>query len=522
MAIGFTYKDIHSSFFDVEIIDYKNQFFPENSGSTESPSGRIGAFYFGPNIGERTIEIQIQILADSLDDLSEKASEVADWLMQTDNIERSLTIDEDRDKVYFGRFEGTTDIERRLYNGLVTLNFVCSDPHAYYEQQDMKLKQGSTELHVQGSQPTRPIINAVLKEDITSLSIATRDKYVYLGDGVDPDTGETPVKPSEIIINDPMNDLTRWTPVTKEELTFQLDYKNGEIDGTYTSNENAIYPSDFGVGDNWHGPMSKIVLSQSLDNWKVRIRVQNMASAQSQQGKLEIYLVDPNGDRIGLLQVKDNDPNSEVNYIKLEIGTQYSTSYPQKILYNETGKITKTYKTVQKKVKVNGKYKTINEKVQTGSYSEFRDFYGYLELTKLGNTFSVEVVKYDKNIKPITIKKLSFIDTENKYIKKLAQLNIYAAAWGTRDPNYALKFADTRVEKLNSVLADKSQIIAQKGEEIMVDCETETIYKDGVPFMQNLAIGSKWIDLLGGESMLLNVAPFSAAEWYLSYRPKSF
>ncbi|HGX1667597.1 TPA: phage tail protein, partial [Listeria innocua] len=153
---------------------------------------------------------------------------------------------------------------------------------------------------------------------------------------------------------------------------------------------------------------------------------------------------------------------------------------------------------------------------------EFRDFYGYLELTKLGNTFSVEVVKYDKNIKPITIKKLSFIDTENKYIKKLAQLNIYAAAWGTRDPNYALKFADTRVEKLNSVLAAKPQIIAQKGEEIMIDCETETIYKDGVPFMQNLAIGSKWIDLLGGESMLLNVAPFSAAEWYLSYRPKSF
>ncbi|OEP70413.1 distal tail protein Dit [Listeria monocytogenes] len=522
MSLGFTYKGIHSFDKHVEIIDIKPPLFPQNEGNTESVSGRIGAFYFGPNVGQRGIQLEIQIIGDSLKELSERATSVADWLMQVDAEERSLVIDDAPEKTYYGRFEGPTDLDRLLYNGRATLNFVCSDPYVYYEQEEFELTSESNKLPVRGSQPTSPVIGAVIKQDVTYIAVSNKDDYLYIGEGVDPDTGETPLKPSEIVINDPMNDISRWASVTTNTLTFDLDYKNGKIDGSYTTTANVIKADDYGVGSQWHGPMSKVVLPQALDNWRIRMRLQNSASAQKQQGKLEIYLVDAQGRRIGLLQVKDNDANTEVNIMKLQIGAQYSTTYPEKNLFNETGTIKKTYKTVKKKKKVKGKWKIVTEKVQTGAYSETRDFYGYLILEKLGNKFNAQIVKLDSNLQPVWTKKATYTDKNNVYTRALQQLNIYSAAWSTRDPNKIMCFTDLRVEKLNIVANTAPQVIAHAGDEIHFDCETETVYKNGIPFMENFAIGSSWLSLAGGDSEVINVSPYDAADWTVSVRPRTF
>lgn len=522
MSIGFTFKGKHSSDLGVEIIDYTPPLLPENEGNTESVSGRVGSFYFGPNIGQRNIDLDIQIITDNLTDLTTQSSLIADWLMQTDNEETELVIDDNTNKTYYGRFEGESTLDKLLYNGRATVRFVCSDPYAYYPQEDFELTSGSSIVPVSGSQPTRPIIGAVLKQDITYLAVSNKDDYLYIGEGVDPDTGETPLKPSEVVINDPMNDISRWTSVTTNTLTFDLDYKNGKIDGSFTTTANVIKADDYGVGSQWHGPMSKVVLPQALDNWRIRMRLQNSASAQKQQGKLEIYLVDAQGRRIGLLQVKDNDANTEVNIMKLQIGAQYSTTYPEKNLFNETGTIKKTYKTVKKKKKVKGKWKIVTEKVQTGAYSGTRDFYGYLILEKLGNKFNAQIVKLDSNLQPVWTKKASYTDKNNVYTRALQQLNIYSAAWSTRDPNKIMCFTDLRVEKLNIVANTAPQVIAHAGDEIHFDCETETVYKNGIPFMENLAIGSSWLNLNGGDSETINVSPYDAADWTVSVRPRTF
>ncbi|EAC6723860.1 phage tail protein, partial [Listeria monocytogenes] len=324
------------------------------------------------------------------------------------------------------------------------------------------------------------------------------------------------------ILNDPMNVLATWTPMQQSDLTFQLDANNGIIDGSFTSTANVFRASDYGVGAQWHGPMSKVVLPQAQDNWRVRMRLQNIASAQKQQGKLEVYLVDEKGAKIATFQIKDNAANTEVNIVKISIGDQNVANYPEKDLFNEAGKVTKTYKTVSTRKKVNGKYKTVTEKVQTGAYNEYRDFYGYFILTKIGNQFTAEIIKLDSNIKPVWTKKKVFVDTANKYTKKLAQLNIYAAASGTHDPNRDLFFTDTLVEKLNIVANTAPQVIAHASDELMFDFETETIYKNGIPFMQNLAIGSHFFKLFGGTTEVLNVSPFEAADWTVYVRPRTF
>ncbi|EIW7258833.1 phage tail family protein [Listeria monocytogenes] len=522
MSLGFTYKGIHSFDKHVEIIDIKPPLFPQNEGNTESVSGRIGAFYFGPNVGQRGIQLEIQIIGDSLKELSERATSVADWLMQVDAEERSLVIDDAPEKTYYGRFEGPTDLDRLLYNGRATLNFVCSDPYVYYEQEEFELTSESNKLPVRGSQPTSPVIGAVIKQDVTYIAVSNKEDYLYIGEGVDPDSGETPVKPSEIILNDPMNVLATWTPMQQSDLTFQLDANNGIIDGSFTSTANVFRASDYGVGAQWHGPMSKVVLPQAQDNWRVRMRLQSIASAQKQQGKLEVYLVDEKGAKIATFQIKDNAANTEVNIVKISIGDQNVANYPEKDLFNEAGKVTKTYKTVSTRKKVNGKYKTVTEKVQTGAYNEYRDFYGYFILTKIGNQFTAEIIKLDSNIKPVWTKKKVFVDTANKYTKKLAQLNIYAAASGTHDPNRDLFFTDTLVEKLNIVANTAPQVIAHASDELMFDFETETIYKNGIPFMQNLAIGSHFFKLFGGTTEVLNVSPFEAADWTVYVRPRTF
>lgn len=180
--------------------------------------------------------------------------------MQVDAEERSLVIDDAPEKTYYGRFEGSTDLDRLLYNGRATLNFVCSDPYIYYEQEEFELTSESNKLPVRGSQPTSPVIGAVIKQDVTYIAVSNKEDYLYIGEGVDPDSGETPVKPSEIILNDPMNVLATWTPMQQSDLTFQLDANNGIIDGSFTSTANVFRASDYGVGAQWHGPMSKVVL----------------------------------------------------------------------------------------------------------------------------------------------------------------------------------------------------------------------------------------------------------------------
>ncbi|MCD1821851.1 phage tail protein, partial [Listeria monocytogenes] len=151
-----------------------------------------------------------------------------------------------------------------------------------------------------------PVIGAVIKQDVTYIAVSNKEDYLYIGEGVDPDSGETPVKPSELILNDQMNVLATWTPMQQSDLTFQLDANNGIIDGSFTSTANVFRAYDYGVGAQWHGPMSKVVLPQAQDNWRVRMRLQNIASAQKQQGKLEVYLVDEKGAKIATFQIKDN------------------------------------------------------------------------------------------------------------------------------------------------------------------------------------------------------------------------
>ncbi|MCB2822708.1 phage tail protein, partial [Listeria monocytogenes] len=78
-------------------------------------------------------------------------------------------------------------------------------------------------------------------------------------------------------------------------------------------------------------------------------------------GKLEVYLVDEKGAKIATFQIKDNAPNTEVNIVKISIGDQNVAKYPEKDLFNEAGKVTKTDKTVSTRKKVNGNYKTVTE-----------------------------------------------------------------------------------------------------------------------------------------------------------------
>ncbi|WP_241654965.1 phage tail family protein, partial [Sporolactobacillus shoreae] len=271
-----------------------------------------------------------------------------------------------------------------------------------------------------------------------------------------------------------------------------------------------------------------------------------------------LYLLDENKQKIGMIELKDNDQYNDVR-VHADIGTD-SSRY---IIYDGSGVTTDTYshqvanyrkvahttkvkKTRVVRKKVRGKWQSVKETYYTtstyyttdvyyttvynnsstggnlvSSYSEFNNFWGYLELEKKGNVFTAYVIRLDGNFNEIHRDTYTWIDSANQYTgNKLAGIAIWAASWGTKDPINYLCFTNLQVQALNDVNGSAPPIIAHVGDEIMIDCESEVIYKNGERFMQYLSVGSQWLKLQGGDTEAIGVAPIDSADFSMTYRAK--
>lgn len=517
---------------------------PEISENVQEVPGMVGKIFLGNSYGQKIFNIVVTIKAKDSQELASKIHDLTELVMTFGDGEYPMIFSNDPNYTYYGHFTGVSTPERITQNSSwrrTTLTFACSDPKGYgtYETNDMTTNPVS--LVPLGNSECYPIFTCIPKGNVTKIAVADEDgNYVFVGAGVDPDDGDATQDLEPLVFHDECNDLTSWAVVTTP--TFTLD--NAVIRGTYGTTANAIRPIDYGSNYNgkWHGPLIQKWLPSSYSDFRIRVRIVNNQYYARSQGKIELYLLSSNGARVGRIALKDNSNSKEV-----EASVQLGNGTTIKDIYKGHGAV-KSGKTQTKTIKVKNGTKTVKSKGKTTTVqlwktvkvSEdldtdiFTNFYGYLELKKIGNTYRVEIMKLTLGSNPGWSKPIVVTWTDSAKTFQSTQLAGVALYCGKYDiyedianpptayAKNALELCDITVDNIinGGNVPAKPVIIARAGEEIKINCEDHRIYKKGGYFMEKLYIGSQFLKMNGGVPKTFAFEPgLNEADWYVEYTP---
>lgn len=519
--LGLTFSGIHSQDMPIVINTITRPFSMNSSELVQEVQGMNGNVWMGNHNSSISFTIDITVIGDTRAERINNTRTIANWLFQIDNFdEQEMIFDEEPDKTYYGHFVGSSNITDLVDWGSTSLTFTCADPFAYKEQVDTDVFTSSpATLDVASQVATKPIINVQVNSDITSLALTnSNNDYIYLGNPTDDDQSQTTVNPDQNVFNDPMTNTTTWAANTS------TNYINGVVAGQYECNNYALFTgsADYGTGTGWHGPSLKefIPSSQQLQDFKVDAWVSFKSNNDASEGVCRIYLIDANNNSLGYICLKDNS-GDPFTIFQCKAGTE---SNGHDVCYtgqNHWG----IEKKVSYKKKVNGKWRWFSRWVYSGHMeNKFNDFYGVLEVKRIGNVWTATIIGMNKVQQPQYRYTYSWTDKTNAYTSpKLAGVAIYNASYGTKpvmDSANAITNVSIYQENTSGwENANQIPVIASSGDEIMIDCEAHNILKNGDSMMDQLLIGSTFFDIAAGTEVI-GYSPADKVNIALSYRPK--
>lgn len=547
---GFTFAGVHSREFNIRVVDIRRNPTPTLEENLQSVPGMVGDISQGLNIRSKVLNVDIKIVADSHEQRVELITEICEWLLPLANGEFDLVFDDEIDFTYYAHITNIAEVAKQLYSGTSTITFSCPDPMAYGEQVDLQLTENPATITPAGSSPIKPIFTCIPSQDVTKIAV-TDDKgnYAYVGSDVDLDTQQSPVDNMPRVVNDACDTFgTGWNPVPTSP-TFKME--NAVISGSsgvkiqsYNGFFSMADYNNYGspVAGQWHGAGTQLYFPATYQDFRVRARLYNIEYYPRARGKIEIYLLNSQGKRIGRMYLKDNSTGDDA-YALAEIGDQGNT---KTLWWGEGTTRDQRNKTVTikvpsgtKTVTVSGKkktvqvYRTINlqESLETGT---FTDFYGYIQIQKIGNVFSCEIMKLDQNANPAWSKPITatYTDKSGQYTDAIAGVALYIGKWDMTEDltNPVTHYTNnhmglTNLEVWNilngGVNPDQSPtVIARAGDEIKINCEDGQVYKNGAIFMNNFYIGSNMPKMQGGVPNTFAFEPsVDQAQWFIDYRP---
>lgn len=514
---------------------------PEISPENVNVPGRLGTLNMGNDIGSRQITLDVSLYCSSQEDFNEKRLYLENLVILQEPVEKPLVLDTDAQWTYYGQFTGISDFEWvNGYDYSVTLTFTCADPLKYGEQMTYNIANNILKFTPRGQKQTFPVIHAIAQKDATWCGLSTVDQFVYVGGKVDVETGETATTIYNPVLTDTAQNMDLWQRQSSETFT-QVD--NGTVGkGSYfQQSDDDINVKDFGENTGksteWYGPALKRMLTKQLANWKVTWRIQSMNNYKRAENKFELYLLDNAGKVIGKLGIKDNGEGSEQE-INVQVyradGSVKSVGQFKPTVKNKKAVALSRKQKVKKtdsKGKVTYSYITLKESLnENNSTNDLTDFYGYIEIEKVGNKFFATVVKLDtKNRNELNRWESVWTDEFDTFKKDLAGFVLYAGkrsitedAKGISYKSNYLAFCDLKVYeraeiKEETILSSTPEVIIWEGDELIFDCERGRIYKNGQLFMDAMHIGTDFIKFIGGVQDEIVFA--EGFDWTMHIRP---
>lgn len=479
---------------------------------------------------------------------------------------------------YWGHITAISDpapINPGMYDMTLTITFVQSDPRATLPQVEKPLNNGLNTITVDGTARTAPVIQVIPKRPLKYIGFNLNGGQFGLGPE-SPEDQATAVQPDISVINDPIASMGMWTSDPNAVGGIKTDGKykyqgSAEIDSNTTVMKVAIVngKKDFGamptnpLDTAWLGPTYRYTgMTEALTNYRVRAGLHHMRYSGTHNGramgKVQLSLLDASGSTIGRFVIGDHmqggktyvalqlckpgstfdDGNYKTLYWgygpsgafsnkrdeKVKIKTGTTTKTVTKTSRSKSGKVTK--KTIKENV---DKYVTTVNKEERNCLT---NAWVFMDLTKSGNVYTWELHQYSlydghpyRNRNKYLIASGRWVDTNNEYESALGGFGqTFLKHPITEDFNKVIYKApymtltDLKVWKHTQPQPNEPTYIANAGEEIVMDCETDTVTVNGR--LVSPVWSTDYPQLRPGVNGLTMVGDLDDAQMTLKYLPR--
>lgn len=537
-----------------------------------------GNQFNGTNFTSRTISIPISVYcADNQDRFNQVMHNLSGLLLSDDpsdnGKEYPLVFGFEPKVTYWGHITAISDpapINPGMYDMTLTITFVQSDPRATMPQVEKSLNNGLNTITVDGTARTAPVIQVVPKRPLKYIGFNLNGGQFGLGPE-SPEDQATAVQTDINVLNDPIASMAMWTNDANAISGIKTDdnYKyqgSAEINGDTTVMKVAIAngKKNFGPipseqkGAPWIGPTYRYTgMTQSLTNYRVRAGLHHMRYSGTHNGramgKAQLSLLDASGNMIGRFVIGDHmqggktyvtlqlyKPNGQHKTLywghgpsgafsnkrdeKVKIKTGTTTKTVTKTSRSKSGKVTK--RTIKQTV---DKYMTTVNKEESNCLT---NAWVFMDLTKSGNVYTWELHQYSlytgqpyHNKDRYLIASGRWVDTNNEYEAALGGfgqtfLKNPIAEDFNKVPYMApyMTLTDLKVWNHKQPKPTEPTYIANAGEEIVMNCETDTVTVNGR--LVSPVWATDYPQLKPGVNGLTMVGDLDDAQMTLKYLPK--
>ena len=422
--------------------------------------GMTGAYLEGVETSPRPYDVPIRIKANGNEDLQKIKEDLAEWLLHDEM--KELIFDDEPDRTYLAIVDGTLDLDELVRVGKGVISFIC-DPYKYGPEKEAIFTSDAVSLDYEGTAPGDPIFELEVLQPVTFAMIQNQnDEYMMIGKPTD--VIDTPYEKYERVFYSVCNNLTGWTNATNGEI-------DGNIAGTMETNGTRFQASDFGIGSSWHGPAIKTSLSEPLTDFRLTAYVGFFnKSVAKQVGRIEIYLLDVNGNQVGKIAMKDIQSSRSVAWGEARAGDNQDNHY----LINEYGD-------------------------KPGNWN---DFSGHVRIEREGNVWRAYFAKVDSSGRHHTRRFAEWVDTENKFNRTVAQIVVHHGQYGSHEPVSGGVYS-LNVYKINQEQENEVPYIAQPGDIITFDHKEKLLLINGEPRKDLKDFGARYFKLYKGENNLI-------------------
>ena len=521
-----------------------------------------GNQFNGTDFTSRTISIPVSIYcADNQDRFNQIMHNLSGLLLSDDpsdnGKEYPLIFGFEPKVTYWGHITAISDpapINTGMYDMTLTITFVQSDPRATLPQVEKSLNSGLNTITVSGTARTAPVIQVVPQRPLKYIGFNLNGGQFGLGPET-PDDQANAIQPDIHVIDDPIASMAMWTndanAISGIKTDGQYKYQgSAEINSDTTVMKVAIVngSKDFGtmptnqLDGAWLGPTYRYTgMTNALTNYRVRAGLHHMRYSGTHNGramgKTQFSLLDASGNTIGRFVIGDHMQGGKT-YTTLQLckpGSTFDDDDHQTLYwgYGPSGAFS-NYRDqysdlVNKSSLVNSKYVTVVNREESDCLT---NAWVFMDLTKAGNVYTWELHQYSlydgqpyRNTNKYLIASGRWVDTNNEYESALGGFGqTFLKQPITEDIDKVLYMApymtltDLQVWQHNQPQPNEPTYIANAGEEIVMDCETDTVTVNGR--LVSPVWSTDYPQLRPGVNGLTMVGDLADAQMTLKYLPK--
>lgn len=565
-TFGFSIGGIHSSSFNIRVYDIKRNVLPELTENLLNIPARKGSYFTGLTVAHRVIQIDINIISSSHADRLHYIEGIAYWLLNNAQADQEIVFDDETERVYFGHIANSTSVARQLFNGKATLEIHCSDPFKYGTAVET-LSADSSNMFLfnnNGSADIFPKFTTNFANDASFVSYVSPMGTIQIGKPSDASLPKLPATTN--ILTDSMLDASTWI-TTGANIDTNAGYVTG---GAVQQNSDGMGVANFGtttagtVGQ-WHGVAVRKNLPSTVKDFTVKANV-SLSSKKtdgtidpSQLGLIEIYLYDSNNVRIGKMRFTDGLAGYNFNIPSFIIGSQNtakeilvdfpSLPTPQTIVQKDPvyytvvkgdnlwtiarrfgisladlesmNGINPNNTTIYPNQRLKVKDGTKTQTVYSTNVGNYNDFFGQLTLQRIGTTWYAEIKRLDNGNNDYR-QYAYYYDTSSTYSQsEVAYITIWMAQMDSWTPCTTMEVNNIQVIQNNTVDNTTHQpTIFHAGDELVVDCDDNSVWLNGGLLMNQLDIGSVFFKIPPSTMQVLVMTDDSGATHSATYTPR--